>query len=155
MYFTSTDNINIAMYDPTNNDDYLNHRYSYISMLVSPSSSHNLSISFLLFACVSNVRISPLVNQSKQSIGTSFLLLQVFWVGITRAEPSLLSVLHLLMDLIACLFSIIMILDGVVYTEYAYILSFCILVPAFLDFLSVVIYIMQRQLVTTTKMKAA
>ena len=80
--------------------------------------------------------------------------MQVFWVAITRAELSLLSVLHLLMDLIACLFSLIMILDGVIYTEYAYILSFCILVPAFLDSLSVATYTLQRQLIRPAKLKA-
>ena len=44
MYFTATDNINVAMYDPTDNDDYLNHRYTYISMLVSLSFSLSFSI---------------------------------------------------------------------------------------------------------------
>ena len=44
MYFTATDNINVAMYDPTDNDEYLSHRYRYMSMLVSLSFPLSVSI---------------------------------------------------------------------------------------------------------------
>ena len=57
------------------------------------------------------------------------------------------------MDLIACTFNMIMVLDGVVYTEYAYVLSFCILIPGFFDVLSLGSYALKRLLVAPVKIK--
>ena len=67
MYYTATDNINMAMYDPTDNDRYSSHRYSYVSMLVrlhfivsvsiASSPYKNLIDIFTLFLSSSNITV--------------------------------------------------------------------------------------------------
>ena len=69
------------------------------------------------------------------------------WLGITKDEVTLLSVWHLLMDLLACLFDIIMLLDGTQFWEYGYIFAFCVIVPMFLDVVSFLSIVLKSQLV--------
>lgn len=84
----------------------------------------------------------------------ALLVLQIIWLGIIRDSVTFLSVWHLFMDLVACLFNLMMILDGTQFWEYGYIFAFCVLIPAFFDLLTLLMGLVKRQLVYPPVVKA-
>ena len=87
------------------------------------------------------------------SFGLIGLFVEFIILGINRYNITLFSVIHLLLDCIACVFISWIILDGLDWREYGWILSICVLLPAIGDTIGCIQYFLQRIYVQSVRKK--
>jgi len=81
------------------------------------------------------------------SFGLVGLFFQFVFIISSRNRITALAALHVFLDFIACFFISWVILDGLDWREYGWILTFCVLLPVLLDFIISIQYFFKRLLV--------
>ena len=134
----------LAMLYPSNDSLYFRYQHMYFAMLVRAFLSCYLSC--FVPAIFNILRIFIF-----QGLSLVCLITQAVTISVSGCPISMLSVWHLLMDMVACLFNLIMILDGTNFWQYSYIFAFCVIIPQSLDFFFLALYIVKKPLVNPRK----